>query len=167
MKITTNSVTETKRLGYLLVEAIVQAQEKLSRKKAFTIVLGGDLGGGKTSFLQGLARGLKIKERVLSPTFVIFRKYKIRKSEVPFRFFYHFDCYRLKAREKNNTLGLVKILNDSQNFIALEWGDRINKLLPSPVIKIHFDFDDIHKREIIFSGHPLVLKKLLILWKKS
>ncbi len=167
MRITTNSVAETKRLGYLSIEAIARVKEKISHKESFVIILGGDLGGGKTSFLQGLARGLKIKRRILSPTFIIFRKYKIKRLDFPFRFFYHFDCYRLEEGEKNNALGLSEILDNGENIIALEWGNKIKRLLPSPKIKIHFNFSDINKREIVFSGSPLILKELLFLWKKK
>ena len=165
MRITTNSVAETKRLGHLLIEAIILAEEDVNKKESFAIVLVGDLGGGKTSFLQGFAQGLEIKRQILSPTFVIFRKYKIRRPDFPFSFFYHFDCYRIKG--KDNTLGLAEILDNKENIIALEWGDRVKQFLPSPRIKIHFDFNDINEREIIFSGSPLVLKELSFLWKKK
>jgi len=127
----------------------------------------GDLGGGKTSFLQGFAKGLEIKRQILSPTFVIFRKYKIERLNFPFRFFYHFDCYRIEEGEKDNALGLPEILGNKENIVALEWGDKVRHLLPFPEIIIHFDFSDINEREIIFSGPPLILKELFVLWKKK
>ena len=143
----------------------MRAKGEVNNKESFTIVLVGDLGGGKTSFLQGLSGGLEIRRRILSPTFVIFRKYRIKRLNFPFCFFYHFDCYRIEEGEKDNTLGLLEILDNKENIVALEWGDRIKQLLPFPKIKIRFDFSDINKREVIFSGSPSVLEELSFLWK--
>jgi len=61
MKITTNSVAETKRLGHLLIEAIILAKGEVNNKESFTIVLVGDLAGGKPLFCKDWLRDLKLK----------------------------------------------------------------------------------------------------------
>ena len=77
-KILTKNPSQTKRLGKILAGELL----KVSRKRALVIGLIGDLGGGKTTFLQGLAIGLGIKKRILSPTFVIMKKFKVDRKSV-------------------------------------------------------------------------------------
>ncbi|MGB9598265.1 MAG: tRNA (adenosine(37)-N6)-threonylcarbamoyltransferase complex ATPase subunit type 1 TsaE [Minisyncoccales bacterium] len=68
------------------------AQEILKKKRGpLFLILKGPLGAGKTFFLKFLAKSLGVKERIVSPSFVIFRKFKIRKKQSFFRFFYHFE----------------------------------------------------------------------------
>lgn len=144
MEILTFGPSQTKKIGEVLAKDIL----KTSANKALVLGLVGDLGGGKTTFLQGFARGLGIKEKILSPTFVIFRKFKIQSSS--FYFFYHFDCYRLKRKEEILDLGLEKIISNSQNIVAIEWADRIKKIMPEETLWIEFEFIDTKTRKINF-----------------
>jgi tRNA threonylcarbamoyladenosine biosynthesis protein TsaE len=130
--------------------------------QALAIGLEGELGGGKTTFLQGFAEGLGIKERVLSPTFVIMRKFRIpsflgktdsRKS--PFRTFYHFDCYRLKDSEEIASLGIGKILSCPENIVAVEWADKIRKILPEKTVWIDFKFINSKTRKITIASDQI------------
>ena len=73
----TNSSSQTKELGEKLAKKISKGKPK---KAAFVIGLKGELGGGKTTFLQGFARGLGVKEKILSPTFIIMKKFQIPKK---------------------------------------------------------------------------------------
>ena len=85
MEFITNNPCQTKKLGEKFAERILK--EKL-KKRAFVIGLKGDLGGGKTTFLQGFAKGLGIKEKILSPTFIILRKFKVK--SLKFKVFWYF-----------------------------------------------------------------------------
>lgn len=76
----TNSPYQTKKLGEKLARKILKTEPQ---KSAFVIGLIGDLGGGKTTFLQGFARFLGISEKILSPTFVILKCFKITKIKNP------------------------------------------------------------------------------------
>lgn len=114
---------------------------KTSKERAVVIALKGDLGGGKTTFLQGLAEGLGIKERVLSPTFNIFKKYGN---------FYHFDCYRIKDSKEILALGFKEIVSQPKNIIAIEWAERIKDILPEDTLWIEFKFKDKNTRSIDF-----------------
>ena len=119
--------------------------------KAVIIGLTGNLGGGKTTFLQGFAKGLGIKEKILSPTFVILKRFVIpAKAGIQVRNFYHIDCYRLKKSEDILELGFGKIISDPKNIVAIEWPERIKKVLPKNTIFIDFKFVDEKTREVNF-----------------
>ncbi|MCX6720837.1 MAG: tRNA (adenosine(37)-N6)-threonylcarbamoyltransferase complex ATPase subunit type 1 TsaE [Candidatus Staskawiczbacteria bacterium] len=144
-KYITTSAKQTQKLGENLAEEILAT---VPQKGAVVLALFGNLGGGKTTFLQGFAKGLGIKDKILSPTFVIQKRF-----EVPgFRFkdFYHIDCYRLKDEKDAAELGLKDILKDARNIIAIEWPERIKKVLPKNIIKIDFKFIDDKTRKIKF-----------------
>ena len=110
--------------------------------------LRGNLGGGKTTFLQGFAKGLGIKEKILSPTFVIQKRFKIKDST--FKNFYHIDCYRLKNTKEILELHFKEIIFDPKNIVAIEWPEKIKKVLPKDTIFIKFKFVGENKREINF-----------------
>jgi len=155
-KYLTNNPLQTKKLGKFLAKKILK--EKL-KKEAQVLALEGDLGGGKTTFLQGFAKGLGIKEKILSPTFIIMRKFGIegRKLNVEGRkttfntrpsTFYHIDCYRIEKPKEILDLGFREIITNPQNIVAVEWADRIRKIMPQNAIRIVFEFINKDKREI-------------------
>ena len=86
-KIITNTYQETQDIGKNLAEGILMSK---AQKGALVLCLQGDLGAGKTTFLQGFAKGLGINDMVNSPTFVIMKKFPIKNRN--FKYFYHFDC---------------------------------------------------------------------------
>ncbi len=149
-----SSSTQTKKLGGSLAREILK---KRFKKTAFVIGLEGELGGGKTTFLQGFAKGLGIKQKILSPTFVIMKKFSMKRNRVPFarkgtRFlfqnFYHLDCYKIQKPKELLALGFKEIISDSQNIVAIEWADKIKKIMPENTLWINFDFIDEKKRKI-------------------
>jgi len=154
----TNSPNQTKKLGEILAKEILRTSFK---KRAFVIGLIGDLGGGKTTFLKGFARGLGIKEKILSPTFVIIKRFKIkdlrlqpahhppRSRRGPFMYFYHIDCYRIKNEKEILDLGLKEIIQNPKNIVTIEWAERVKKVLPKNTIWIKFKFIDVKTRQIL------------------
>ena len=147
-KIITKSGKETKKMGEDLARWICSGQVKENRKSAVVIGLSGNLGGGKTTFLQGFAKGLGIKEKILSPTFVILKHFKITNQK--FTDFYHIDCYRLKTHEDILELNFENIILNPKNIVAIEWPEKIKKVLPKNLMEISFKFVDENKREISF-----------------
>lgn len=139
----TTTPFKTRKIGQLLAKKITPG------RKAFLIALQGDLGGGKTTFLQGLAKELGIKEKILSPTFIIMRKFKISHHRSKFVNFYHFDCYRLEKPKELFNLGFKKIISSPQNLVAIEWAEKIQKIIPRPALWIKFQFLDKKKRKIV------------------
>jgi tRNA threonylcarbamoyladenosine biosynthesis protein TsaE len=135
---TTTSQKETQKLGEKFAKEVLKLR---SKEGAIVLGLVGDLGGGKTTFLQGFAKGLGIKQKVLSPTFVIQKR---------FGNFYHIDAYRLKDHKDILELDFEKIILDPKNIVAIEWPEKIKKVLPKNTIYIEFKFIDEKTREINF-----------------
>jgi tRNA threonylcarbamoyladenosine biosynthesis protein TsaE len=98
------------------------------------VCLTGELGSGKTTFVQGFARGLKVtSSRLLSPTFIIVRRYEILNSE---HYFAHVDLYRLHNESQLRGLGLEDLLADPQCYMAIEWPERLGSFLPEKRLDI-------------------------------
>lgn len=143
--INTKNEKQTKKLGENFAKKISKAG---LQKTAVVLALNGDLGFGKTTFLQGFAYGLKIKEKILSPTFVIQKKFKIIGE---FENFYHIDCYRIEKSSEILDLDFKKIILDPKNIVAVEWSKKIKKYLPKHTIFINFEFIDETKRNVIIN----------------
>ena len=142
----TRSEKGTEKLGEKIGKKILK--EKLD-KTAKILALEGDLGGGKTTFLKGFAKGLGIREKILSPTFILIRKFSIKHRTSNFKHFYHIDCYRIEKEREILNLGFREIIKDPQNIVAIEWADKIKKILPKKVIKIKFKILGKKEREIL------------------
>ena len=148
-KVLSTSTAKTKKLGKDLAKKILRTTPS---KKAVVLGLEGDLGSGKTTFLQGFARGLGIKEKILSPTFVIMKRFRLKNLKTyKLKNFYHIDCYRIQKPKEILDLGFKGIISDSQNIVAIEWSERIKKVLPKQIILLKFKFVDKNKREISFT----------------
>ena len=144
---------KTQKLGEIFAEQIIKNElQNPSAGRAIVIGLQGDLGSGKTTFIQGFAKGLGVDEKILSPTFVILKRFKITKSQIPnpkFKNFYHIDCYRLKGAKDILELGFKEIISNPKNIVAIEWPEKIRKVFPPKKIIIKFKLMDENKREII------------------
>ena len=132
------SAEEMQKVGKYLSNEILK--EILENKKAIVIGLEGDLGSGKTTFVQGIAKGLGIKGKITSPTFVIMREYD---------FLYHIDCYRIQLEDLLE-LDFKEIINQPGNIIVIEWAERVKKILPKDTIWIKFEYLGKDKRKIIY-----------------
>ncbi len=104
-----------------------------------------DVGGGKTTFVRGLARGMGSSEKVASPSFTIGRQYKAGKLTL-----YHFDFYRLHepgimADE------LAEILGDEQAVIVVEWANIVENILPNDRLSIAIKTTGDESRELSFT----------------
>ena len=141
-KFTTKSALGTKKLGRETAKKICP------QKKAVILGLRGQLGAGKTTFVQGFANGLGVKDKILSPTFVILKKFKIPKSEIRFQSFFHIDCYRLNSGKELLELGFKKIISDPKNIVLIEWPERVESILPKDTMFLNFRFVNMNTREI-------------------
>lgn len=139
----TTSPGQTKKLGFLLA----QAAASRGNATAFVMALGGDLGAGKTRFVQGFAAGLGIKDAVASPTFSIMKRYGFKTKESAGAF-YHIDCYRLRSGGDLAFLGLDGIFNDPANIAAIEWPELAAGLLPKNTLRLNFEVAGKNKRRI-------------------
>lgn len=113
------------------------------------IALTGELGAGKTTFVQGFAKGLGIKDKIISPTFILIRQHPIPKTK---KMLYHIDLYRLEGTQDIKDLGIQEIMENPNNIVVLiEWAEKIEKLLPKNTLKISLNTKAENIREIIIS----------------
>jgi len=104
---------------------------------ALVVGLEGELGAGKTTFVQAIARELGIRESVTSPTFVIEKIYAVQRE--PFSFFIHIDAYRLASCDEMRHIGWDEIKNDPKNVVCIEWADRVRACLPETCVWVNLD----------------------------
>ncbi len=129
----THSPEETRLLGEILAD--------LAGEGAL-FALGGDLGAGKTVFIQGVARALGIDEVVTSPTFTLVNEYHGRCP------LYHVDLYRMSGPVDVWDLGLEDYL-EGRGVVAVEWADKAGELLDLPLVwKLFFSISGKEEREI-------------------
>jgi tRNA threonylcarbamoyladenosine biosynthesis protein TsaE len=116
------------------------------------LALHGDLGSGKTCFVQGLAAALGIDRPVTSPTFTLVHEYKGTRPLV------HVDLYRLRDSLDALMLGMEEYF-DSEGVTAVEWADRAEDIFPAGAIHLHFETvpDSPHARRIVVRS-PMALK---------
>ncbi len=93
------------------------------------VILTGELGAGKTTLVQGVARGLRIEAQVVSPTFMLVREYRGRLDVA------HVDVYRLDRIQDVVDLGLEE-MGDGEAVLLVEWGDFVEELLPADHLTI-------------------------------
>lgn len=133
----TNNSSETKKLGHKFTKKL---------KPGNVVLLYGDLGAGKTTFVQAIAKGLGIKDRILSPTFVLQRSYKIEDSSI--RYLNHIDLYRIEDPKDAKELGLSELISDKESITIIEWADRLKNLNPKMGFEIYFKYKGENEREI-------------------
>lgn len=109
------------------------SQLALQMKAGTVIALEGDLGAGKTTFVQGFLRGLRISDWAQSPTFVYLQTYQ---GSIPV---YHFDLYRLAREEDFISLGFEEMF-DQGGIVVIEWPERIARLLPPEALYIRLSY---------------------------
>ncbi len=150
MKLTTHSKEETKRIGSLLAPLLEPGD---------VILLQGDLGAGKTSFVSGVAKGLKVPDEVISPTFNIMKCYL--GGALPL---YHIDAYRLE--NQNIEIGLDEYI-EGDGACFIEWPQFIEPLIPEE----HLDIEILNmggdERQLSFTSTSPRFDQLLSLLKEA
>ena len=133
-KYITNSEEETKKFAKEFAKKL---------KVGDVIVLTGDLGSGKTKFVEGVLSNFGLENEISSPTFTIVNEYK--KDDINF---YHFDVYRLEDSDEFYAIGGEEYFE--KGICLIEWGEMIEDVLPSKYIKISFkrNLEEDNKREI-------------------
>jgi tRNA threonylcarbamoyladenosine biosynthesis protein TsaE len=105
-------------------------------KSATIVTLAGELGAGKTTFVQGFYKGLGIKRVPNSPTFILMRRSALRGKA--FKNVYHVDAYRIRAAKDMSVLGFEKFLANPENLFLIEWPERIAGILPKKTVALKF-----------------------------
>jgi len=146
-QVTTHSVDETQKLGELIGTAITDGT---------VLALTGDLGSGKTAFVQGLARGLEVPDDyyITSPSYTLINEYPGRYP------LFHVDLYRILNPMDMEDIGLYEILHNS-GIVAIEWADRFGQKLMPDSIAIHFEITGDETRKISITAYDLKNADLL------
>lgn len=134
----TSSADETRDVGEAIA-SLLRARD--------AVALTGELGAGKTTFVQGVARGLGIEEPVSSPTFTLVKEYSGTLDVA------HVDVYRLERVQDVVDLGLDE-LGGGDDVLLVEWGDTIEELLPDERLQVELTTDDAigeRARSIVFT----------------
>jgi tRNA threonylcarbamoyladenosine biosynthesis protein TsaE len=121
--------------------------------KGNVILFTGELGGGKTTFISGLAEGFGLGESLSSPSFTILNEYRIGTH----RKFIHADLYRLENIEEINGVGLDDYFYDGVSIICIEWGDKIRDYIEKEYLEINLSYlidksNAATKRKIVFGS---------------
>ena len=142
IQITTHSVAETQQLGQTMGAGIHQP---------VIIALAGELGSGKTAFVQGLAKGLDVSKKyyITSPTFTLINEYPGRLR------LFHVDLYRIEQISELEDIGLDEVLYQDA-VIAIEWADKLSGEPLPDHLALQFRVTGAESRQIdIFAyGHP-------------
>lgn len=144
----TTSARQTRKLGESLAKEL---------KGGEILALTGELGSGKTTFAQGILKGLGAKGPYTSPTFVVMKEYKLeaqnserkitaQKSRL--KNVYHIDAYRVGARDILN-LGWKEIISDKHNVIIIEWAERVKRIIPERAVWVKLEHLKDDKRKLV------------------
>jgi len=138
-KIIINNLNETELFAQDFAKMLVGGE---------VVLLGGDLGAGKTTFTKCVLRSLGVKDDVTSPTFTIMRQYQGKKFKI-----YHFDMYRLSSGAEASEFGLEDYIysKDPQSIVFIEWPENIKDILVGDFLKINISFVEENVREFEIS----------------
>ena len=158
MKIISKSLAETEKFAQDFVVKLTPKKDE-----ATLVALSGELGSGKTTFVQCAARALGVQENITSPTFVLIKSYQlpITKGDFnppfekggarragDFKNLFHIDAYRLESGAELAKLDFEEIVAEPRNLIFLEWPERVAEVLPADYLTIKFSFIDEATRTI-------------------
>ncbi len=127
IEIVSDSASFTKNLGKKF--SVILSKDN-------TVLFTGELGGGKTTFISGIAEGLGLEENLSSPSFTIINEYKIDNHKK----FIHADLYRLVDAEGISGIGLDDYFYDGTSIVCVEWGDRIKDYIEKDYLQIDLSY---------------------------
>lgn len=143
-KITIENLIDLENFAKELLGEILA--KKTEKNQATIIALSGNLGAGKTTFVQLLAKELGVSEKVTSPTFTIMKGYELVGGE--FKHLIHMDAYRIEDLNELSPLRFSELITNKTNLLCIEWAEKIQPALPSEIIKINIEILPDETREI-------------------
>lgn len=130
-----NNLKETKKFAKNFAKIL---------KGGEVVLLGGDLGAGKTTFTKSVLKCLGVKDEVTSPTFTIMREYNGKKFKI-----YHFDMYRLSSGQEAKEFGLEDYIysKNKDSIVFIEWPENVQDILVGDFIKVDISILDSDRRQ--------------------
>ncbi|HET7035842.1 MAG TPA: tRNA (adenosine(37)-N6)-threonylcarbamoyltransferase complex ATPase subunit type 1 TsaE [Thermomicrobiaceae bacterium] len=144
LDVISHSPDQTRQIGYRL--------GRLARPGDIYL-LSGQVGGGKTTFVQGLARGLGVRGSVQSPTFALAMEHAGQAASGEPAILFHLDFYRLEGAEDLETFGYEEYLQAPEGIVAVEWPERLSLALPEAYLLVSFDHLAEAKRRLRFQPY--------------
>ena len=114
------------------------------------VLLHGDLGSGKTTFVQGIADALLVEQPVTSPTFTILNTYPLAHSFLTQ--LVHIDLYRVQHQHQIDPLDLLSLMNDPTVLMLVEWPERLHWEWPNVLGELYFASEEMHHHTITIEG---------------
>lgn len=148
-----HSAEQTRRLGVRIGELLNPGD---------VICLAGDLGAGKTTLVQGIARGWGALDPATSPTFVLINEYRRADQQR----MYHIDTFRLSGSSEGAAMGLPELL-EGDGPVMIEWPERIVQLLPEERWMLTLRWVSDSRREIHIEAQGLRYERLLMAFRKA
>ena len=127
---------------------LIDFLKKSCNNKATVITLSGDLGSGKTTLVKEIAESILVEEKVVSPTFVILKKYKINNKDLKFKNLIHIDAYRIEKQSELEYLKMEDFLENKDNLIMIEWPENIENIINRAHCNIQIEHIDEESRKV-------------------
>jgi tRNA threonylcarbamoyladenosine biosynthesis protein TsaE len=119
-----------------------------SARDGAVVLLEGPLGAGKTVLAKGIARGLGVEDRVISPTYTIISEYRAPAARL-----YHVDLYRIEGRDQLENLGLEDILRGN-GVVLVEWGEKLSPGFAGAHTRVTITLAPGDERDILLEDRP-------------
>jgi len=137
-----------------VARGLLETVSALEISKAVVLALRGDLGAGKTTLVQALARTLGIVETVTSPTYVVMKKYPLPETESGesdgnFSTLVHIDAYRIEHVDEMRVLRFSELLSQKGTIMCIEWPERIASLIPENAVNVLIEIEGTARRVTI------------------
>lgn len=132
------------------VITVVLEQAMTIDSQAAVVTLTGDLGAGKTTFTQQLAKHLGVTEPVVSPTFGIMKGYELEGNQC-FDQLVHIDAYRIEDISEAGPLRLTELFQQPRTLVCLEWPEKISEILPSKKVEVAIQIKEGETRQVTIS----------------
>ena len=117
-----------------------------NQAQATVIALHGDLGAGKTAFVQEIGKILGVPETITSPTFTIMRQYDVESEK--FDSLVHIDAYRLESPNEIGPLKIAELLTKPRTLICIEWAERLISILEEQTIHLSLTINEDDSRTV-------------------
>lgn len=137
------NIKETEKIAKLFLDKLLKSKKTL--KGALVVGLSGELGAGKTAFTKAIAKHLKIKNKVFSPTYVLMKKYTIKSKN--YKSFFHLDAYRLENEKELINLGWQEIIGNSEHLVFIEWPENVVQAMPADSKYIYISSNEKGQRD--------------------